>query len=53
MRKKFDVYLEKGAAVVLVWNLANGVRQGCELTFSLSDPLMRLVLGYNSNLKRK
>ena len=47
MREKFDVYLQKGASAVLVWNLANGVRPGCELTFSPKDPLMRLILDYN------
>ena len=46
MRRKFDVYIGKGASAVLVWNLANGVRKGCELTFSPNDPLMSLILEY-------
>lgn len=51
MRKKFDVYIGKGASAVLIWNLANGVRKGCELTFAPDDPLMRLILEYAPNNK--
>ena len=48
MRQKMDTYFRKGAAAVLIWNLAREVR-GCALNFSPADPMMELVRRYPVN----
>ena len=48
MRRKMDIYLEKGAAAVLVWNLAREVK-GCVLNFEPSDPLMDMIRSHPAN----
>lgn len=51
MEEKFNIYLEKGAQAVLVWNLANST-QGCNLTFTVNDPLFELIRTYPVNLNK-
>ena len=48
MRSKFDIYLQKGAGAVFVWNLARESRN-VGLTFGLDDPLWDLILTYPAN----
>lgn len=50
MKQKFDVYLNKGAGVVLVWNLAQ-YSKGCGFTFPVTDPLLDMIKTYPLNLK--
>jgi Cellulase (glycosyl hydrolase family 5) len=42
IRKKFDVYLGKGAGAVLIWNLAQST-SGCSFTFAVDDPLVEMI----------
>ncbi len=49
MQKKFDVYLQNGAAVVLVWNLAHRPGGGNQLTFGMDDPLLDMIRNYKGN----
>ncbi len=48
IRQKFDIYLNKGAKIVLVWNLAQSAT-GCGFTFSPDDPMMDIIKTYPSN----
>ncbi len=48
MKQKFDVYLGKGAGVVLVWNLARTYPH-CGYTFPLDDPLFEMICTYPVN----
>ncbi len=50
MKKKFDVYLKKGAGAVLAWNLACS-STGCGTTFPVTDPLLDMIKTYPVNLK--
>ncbi len=52
MRKKFDLYIRKGAGAVLVWNLAN-TAPDCDLTFSTDDPLLNMIINYQRNIVNK
>ena len=52
MRKKFDLYIRKGAGAVLVWNLAN-TAPDCGLTFSTDDPLLNMIINYQRNIVNK
>lgn len=51
MRAKFDVYLQKGAGAVFVWNLARESRKP-GLTFGPNDPLFDLILTYPANRRK-
>jgi hypothetical protein len=48
IKQKFDIYLNKGACVVLVWNLAQSATE-CGLTFSPDDPIMDIINTYPAN----
>jgi mannan endo-1,4-beta-mannosidase len=52
IKQKFDIYLEKGAAVVLVWNLAQSTK-GCGFTFPVTDPLLDMIKTYPINNERR
>ena len=53
MREKFDVYLGMGAGGVFVWNFAKE-RQGCNLTFDLKDPMLKMIIDYQkANYNKK
>ncbi len=49
MKQKFDLYLNKGAGAVLVWNLAQS-STGCGFTFPVTDPLLDMIKTYPLNL---
>ena len=51
MRQKMDVYFRKGAAAVLVWNLAAEVR-GCAFSFTPEDPMMEMIAEYPVNSRK-
>ena len=48
MKRKFDIYLSKGAGAVMVWNLARTYPH-CGYTFPLSDPLFGMIVNYPVN----
>lgn len=50
IKQKFDVYLNKGAGAVLVWNLAKSSTE-CGFTFPVTDPLLDMIKTYPVNLK--
>lgn len=53
MREKFDVYLGMGAGGVFVWNFAKE-RRGCNLTFDLKDPMLKMMIDYQkANYNKK
>lgn len=45
MKKKFDVYLNEGASMVLVWNLTREVRNN-GFSYPTTDPLLKMIKQY-------
>lgn len=50
MKQKFDVYLQGGAAMVMVWNLTREVRRN-GFSYSVTDPLLEMIKQYPVNKK--
>lgn len=48
MKRKFDIYLSKGAGAVMVWNLVR-IYPDCGFSFPLSDPLFGMIVSYPVN----